>query len=508
MRRALSVLLLVACAVAGPAAAQAPDGQLTWAYHITIAPTWFDPADTPAIITPFTYYYAIHDALVKPMPGQPLAPSLAESWTVTPDGLAYDFTLRKGVRFHNGDVFTADDVKFSFERYRGGAAAMFKARIAAVEVIDPQHVRFRLRQPWPDFMTFFGTPATGIAWIVPKKYVERVGDDGFRKAPVGAGPYRFVSYTPGVELVLEAFDQYWRKTPSVRRLVFRIVTDDATRLAMLKRGEADIAHNLNGPLAEEARRTPGVTLKAIAVPANFWLVFTEQWSPKSPWHDRRVRLAANHAIDRAAISQAESLGFSRPTGSIIPATFDFYWPAPLYAFDPGKARQLLAEAGYPGGFDAGEFFCDQSFANVGEAVSNYLKAVGIRTRLRPLERAAFFGQYREKKLRPILQSGSAAFGNAATRLEAFVAAGGMFTYGSYPDIEGLFHEQATELDVKKREAILHRLQQLIHDKTMFAPIWELAFISAHGPRVAESGLGLITNLGFSSPYEELKLKAK
>ena len=294
----------------------------------------------------------------------------------------------------------------------------------------------------------------------------------------------------------------------MKRLVFKIVTDDATRLAMLKRGEVDIAHNLNGPLAEEARRTPGVTLKPIAVPANFWLVFTEQWNPKSPWHDRRVRLATNHAIDRGAISQAESLGFSRPTASIIPATFDFYWPAPPYAYDPAKAKQLLAEAGYPGGFDAGELFCDASFSNVGEAVANYLKAVGIRTRLRPLERAAFFGQYREKKLRPILQSGSAAFGNAATRLEAFVAASGMFTYGSYPDIEGLFHEQAMELDVKKREAILHRLQQLIHDKVMFGPIWELAFISAHGPRVAESGLGLITNLGFSSPYEELKLKAK
>ena len=207
MRRALLVLLLV-LGTAETAVAQAAEGQLTWAYHITIAPTWFDPADTPAIITPFTYYYAIHDALVKPMPGQPLAPSLAESWSASADGLTYEFVLRKGVKFHNGDLLTAEDVKFSFERYRGGAASMFKSRVAAVEIVDPQRVRVRLRQPWPDFMTFYGTPATGIAWIVPKKYVERVGDEGFRKAPVGAGPYRFVSYTPGVELVLEAFDQY------------------------------------------------------------------------------------------------------------------------------------------------------------------------------------------------------------------------------------------------------------------------------------------------------------
>ena len=118
-------------------------------------------------------------------------------------------------------------------------------------------VRFQLKEPWPDFLTFYATPATGAAWIVPAKYVEKVGDDGFKKAPVGAGPYRFVSSTPGVELVLEANEQYWRKTPSVKRLVFKAVTDEVTRLAMLKRGEADIAYVVRGPLAEEVQRTPG-----------------------------------------------------------------------------------------------------------------------------------------------------------------------------------------------------------------------------------------------------------
>ncbi len=473
-----------------------------------MAPTWFDPAETPGIITPFMILYALHDALVKPMPGLPLAPSLAESWSASPDGVVYEFVLRKGARFHNGDPVTAEDVKFSFERYKGTAAATYKARTAAVEVVDPQRVRFRFKQPWPDFMTFYGTPATGAGWIVPKKYVEKVGEDGFKKAPVGAGPYRFVSFTPGVELVLEAFEQYWRKTPSVKRLVFRVVPDEATRLAMLKRGEADIAYSIRGPLAEELRRTPGLTLKPNYPPGTFWLVFLDQWDAKSPWHDKRVRLAANHAIDRQAINQAETLGFSKITGSIIPHNFDSAWPPAPYPFDPTRARQLLAEAGYPNGFDAGDYFCDISYANLGEAVVNYLKTVGIRAQIRPLERAAFFAQYREKKFRNIVQSGSGAFGNTATRIEAFVATGGAYVYGSYGDIDGLFQEQASEPDGKKREATLHRIQQLMHEKVMFAPIWELAFINGQGPRVAESGLTLIPMHAYSAPYEDLRLKGK
>src|SRR5213596_1707336 len=241
-------LALAALLVAAPAAA-APDGDVTWAVHISLAPTWFDPAETPSVITPFMMLYALHDAVVKPMPGNPMAPSLAESWTVSKDGLAYDFVLRRGVRFHNGEPVTAEDVKFSLERYRGGGASTLKARVAGVDVVDPQRVRIRLKQPWPDFMTFYGTPATGAAWVVPKKYVERVGDDGFKRAPVGAGPYRFVSFNPGVELVLEANEGYWRKPPSVKRLIFRSVPDDTTRLAMLKRGEADIAYAIRGALA-------------------------------------------------------------------------------------------------------------------------------------------------------------------------------------------------------------------------------------------------------------------
>ena len=169
-RRAAAPLLALAVLLAAvPRASAAPEGQMSWAVHVSLAPTWFDPAETPSVILPFMVLYALHDALVKPMPGNPMAPGLAESWTASRDGLTYEFVLRKGVRFHNGDPLGAEDVKFSFERYKGGGAAILKARVAAVEAVDPQRVRFRLKQPWPDFMTFYATPATGAAWIVPKK---------------------------------------------------------------------------------------------------------------------------------------------------------------------------------------------------------------------------------------------------------------------------------------------------------------------------------------------------
>ena len=502
---ALVVALLLLGSLGSTPTPAAPEGQLTWAVHVSIAPTWFDPAETPGIITPYMFLYALHDAMLKPMPGNPQAPSLAESWSASKDGLTYDFVLRKGTKFHNGEPVTADDVKFSFDRYKGAAAKSLKDRVAAVETADPGRVRFRLKAPWPDFLIFY-TSATGAGWIVPRKYVEKVGDDGYKKAPVGAGPYRFVSFTPGVELVMEAFEPYWRKTPSVKRLVFRVVPDDATRLAMLKRGEADIVYSVRGALGEEVARTPGLRLAAIVLPASQWLVFVDQWKPGSPWADRRVRLAANLAVDRTAINQAETLGHSRLTGSMIPQDFEFAWVAPLYPYDPAKAKQLLAEAGYPNGFDGGEYSIDTAYGSVGEAIVNYWKAVGIRSQLRPLERVAFFAQYREKKLRNVIGSGTAAFGNAATRLEAFVHSKGIYAYGGYPDIDGLFEEQAGELDRKKREATLHKIQQLIHEKVMYLPIWELGWLNGVGPRVAEPGLGLIPMHAYSAPYEDLKLK--
>ena len=206
VRLATAILLgsaLGGVALATEVRAQAqPADQITVAFDVSIAPSFLEPAETPGIGTPFVFLYALHDALIKPMPGNNMAPCLAESWTESPDGLTYEFKLREGLRFHNGDPFTAEDVKFSFHRYRGTAAKLLHERVKAVEIIDPHRVRFVLHAPWPDFLAFYATPATGAAWVVPKKHIERVGEEGFKKHPVGLGPYRFVRLSAGVELVL------------------------------------------------------------------------------------------------------------------------------------------------------------------------------------------------------------------------------------------------------------------------------------------------------------------
>jgi peptide/nickel transport system substrate-binding protein len=507
-RRHRLVLPLIAAAlmlaVALPATAQ-PAGQAVIAFHVTIAPTWFDPSTAPPQITPFGVMYAIHDALVRPYPGHKMGNSLAESWKESPDGKTYEFKLRRGLKFHNGEPVTAEDVKFSFERYKGAGASEFKARVREVEAVDALTVRFQLKEPWPDFMTFYGTTATAAGIVVPKKYVTQVGDEGFRKHPIGAGPYKFVSHKPGIEVVLEANPGYWRVVPSIKTLVMKSVSDQDTRLAMLKKDEADIGVAFDGPQAEEIKRDARLQLVASKHASIFWIEFAEQWDPKSPWHDKRMRLAVNHALDRQKINEAACLGFCPPAGVIVPRVMDFALQVEPPAYDPQKAKQLLAEAGYPNGLDAGEFVPIPGFATVAEASVNYLGAVGIRLKIRPMERATFYAAWRDKKIRGIFLTAVGNSGNAASRVQEFIQSKGSYAYGGYPDIDELFQQQARERDPKKREALLFKIQQLTIDRAMFAPVMDLRALMGVGNRVAKHTITDVWMSPFPS-YEDMRLK--
>src|SRR5213593_2843173 len=191
-RRAFRLVLAVAalaCAVLvsgrfDEAASQPkPEGEMRWALYVTLSPVWFDPGEVVGQINSFWVLYAMHDALVKPMPGNLMTPSLAESWTVSADQRVYEFKLREGLKFHNGDLFTAEDVKFSFHRTKG--TRILKEKVREITVVDPYRVRFALHEPFPDFMAFYGTLTTGAGWVVPRKYVEKVGDEGFKRQPIG-----------------------------------------------------------------------------------------------------------------------------------------------------------------------------------------------------------------------------------------------------------------------------------------------------------------------------------
>jgi peptide/nickel transport system substrate-binding protein len=498
---AICAVLAGACTVA--AAQTKPQGEMRWALYVTLPAAWFDPAEVVGVLTPFWVLYALHDALVKPMPGNPMAPSLAESWTVSADQTAYEFKLREGVKFHNGDPFTAEDVKFSFERAK---AKQLHEKVKEVVIVDPHRVRFVLREPWPDFMTYYGTLATGAGWVVPKKYFEAVGSDGFKKHPVGLGPYKFVSSTPGIDLVMEANEDYWRKVPSIKRLVYRSVPEATTRLAMLKRGEVDLAYLLDAALAEDVKRDPNLKLAFSGGIGTFYLDFLDMWDPKSPWADRRVRLAAAHAIDARAVSEAETLGASPPTGNVVPRGFEFALPLEPYPHDPAKAKQLLAEAGYPNGFDAGDLYPWPPYFSAGEAITNDLQAVGIRTRVRTMERAAHWAALASKKLKGLCMCVNAVYGNAASRISETVPSDGAFAYGGYPDVDALFREQSRESDRAKREAMLHRIQQLVYERVRFAAIFDYIWPSAVGPRVADPALMKINPYPWSAPLEDVKLK--
>jgi len=500
----VTATLLVGAAQAWTA--DAPAGQVTVSFHVTLAPSWLDPSSAPPQITPFGLMYALHDALVRPLPGQKMGASLAESWTESRDGLTYEFKLRRGLKFHNGDPVTAEDAKFSFDRYQGAGAREFRARVRQVDAVDPLTVRFTLKEPWPDFMTFYGTTATAAAIVLPKKYFEQVGADGFKQRPIGAGPYRFVSQRAGIEVVLEAFPGYWRHAPYIQRLTMKSVPDGTTRLAMLKSGETDIAYFMDGTDALALRGDARFAIVPTRHASIFWIEFPDQWDPKSPWHDKRLRQAVNYALDRKTTSEAACLGHCPPAGVIVPRVMDFALQVPPLPYDPQRAKQLLAEAGYPNGLDAGEFVPIPGFPTVAEAALNNMNAVGIRLKMRLMERATFYAAWQEKKLRGgLFLTAVGNSGNAASRVESFMYSKGPYAYGGYPDLDELFQQQARERDPARRETLLHRIQQITIDRAMYAPIMDLRGLQGIGPRLADHTINSIPMYPFPS-HEDMRLK--
>ena len=209
---------------------------------------------------------------------------------------------------------TAEDVVFSFRRYKAGLAKFIHGKTEKVEAVNPYLVRIQFKEPFPDFLDYFLPGTTTIGWVVPKKYIEKVGDAGFKKNPVGCGPYKFVEFVPGVKLVGEAFEQFWRKVPKIKRMEFHSVSEPATRLAMVKRGEMDVATLMIDVYFQEVKKDPKLRLLIPFSPSQRLVYIPAQWDPKSPWADARVRKAASLAVDRKTLADIHMPG-SGPLGS-------------------------------------------------------------------------------------------------------------------------------------------------------------------------------------------------
>jgi peptide/nickel transport system substrate-binding protein len=484
------------------AQAAPPAGTLKQAIHWGLSADWLDPATNSSLIPSQIVLYFLHDALLKPMPDGNFSPCLAESWTISPDAKVYEFKIRQGVKFHNGDPLTAEDVIFSFWRYKAGQAKIIHDRTEKVEAVNPYLVRIRFKEAFPDFLEYLLPGATTMAWIAPKKYIEKVGEAGYKKHPIGAGPYKFVEFVAGQRLVGEAFPEFWRKAPSIKRIEIHIVAEPATRLAMAGRGEADIATLMQGVFYENLKKDPKLRMLAPLSPSRWMVYFTSQFDPKSPWSDERVRKAASLAIDRQTLADIHMPGCG-PIGSLGLPGDPMALEYPADPYDPEKAKKLLAEAGYPKGFHGGKFYpYEGGYWPYGEQVANYWKAIGISVDTVLYDRPAWFANRQGGKMKGgIFIDNSQAPTIGGRLLYLFGSTG----YGNYPDVQELWDKYNRETSAKGRKDLIGRIQKLIHDKTMFIPLTATNSPAAFGPRVKGNPYKIQPMIWFTAPFEDMEL---
>jgi peptide/nickel transport system substrate-binding protein len=340
--------------------------------------------------------------------------------------------------------------------------------------------------------------------VVPKKYVEKVGAAGFKKHPVGAGPYKFVEFVPGVRLVGEAFADYWRRAPHIQRIELHTIPETATRLTMLRRGEVDIATFMTDVFYQDAKKDSKLRLLHPLSPAKIVLSFASQWDPKSPWSDPRVRLAASLALDRKTLADIHHPG-THPIGSLglegDPSTVQF----PPDPYDPERARKLLAEAGYPKGFHGGKFYpYNGPYRAYGEQIATYWKGVGISFDTVLLERPAWLAARRGGKFEGGIFLETTSASTIAGRLEHLFT--GSRGYGSYPEIQKLWAQYKAEVNSEVRNDLIKRIQSMVREKHMFIPLNQLCSPTAFGPRVKGNPYRIQPMLWFPAPFEDIELE--
>jgi peptide/nickel transport system substrate-binding protein len=475
--------LLIGLLVAPGLAWAAPQGKVVIAQGVD--PTTLDTMnqqETPASVVAAH----IFDTLVERDQNLKVVPALAAELPKLVAPTVWEVKLRKGVKFHNGEEFNAESVKFSLERTKEPAmrgSSNFKP-IERVEIVDPYTVRVHTVKPWPIFVNAL---TQRQASMYPAKAYAGKDTQFISKNPIGTGPYRFVRWNKDEEIVLEANEQYWRGSPHVRTVVFRPIPDDAVRVAALQNGEVDVAVNIPPHLANIIANHPKVFLSTAPSIRTIQLMFyTHQFDAQNkligpyqgPTADKRVRQAITSAIDADEIVKSVLDGKAQRVATLLP-NMHFGFDPSLKPIKPDLARtkKLLAEAGYPNGLELvlnspqGRYVRDKEVA---EAVAGQLTKAGIKTQLKTYEFVNYLNNLvYTHKAGPVWLIG---WGQPTMDAEGIYVplfrSGSLLSNYYNPDLDGLVDEAQRTMDEKKRLEIYHRINRLWIDDAAAVPLYQ------------------------------------
>jgi peptide/nickel transport system substrate-binding protein len=429
---------------------------------------------------------------------------IAQSWQEADDKLSWTFTLRKGVKFHDGAELTAEDVKFSIDslfdpKAVAGLLGPTRAAFKEVEIRDPWTVVVHLQQP-AVFLPWNFSCATGSeGMIVPKKYFQQVGADGFAKNPIGSGPYKVAKNTLGAFIQLEALDSHWRDgSPKFKTVTFLLVPEESTRLAQLRTGEADL-------IAVSRERVPEVKAAGFNVFSKrndqVVAVYMQQQWDSVPIADKRVRQALNLAIDREALIKFVFAGQGVPVAMYPIGSYGVAGGADStlkpYPYDPQRARQLLAEAGYPNGFETKIYSYvtgDLPELNrLSEAVADYLAKVGVKARITPMDRAALSTKRQARTLSGDLLPWSTPNRSLAIHIVTIINAlhhsKAMFSSTADPELDQLIERALAATDVQEAERLVGDMHRYLYDHANNITIGEIHTNYATNQKVTAWDLG-------------------
>ncbi len=488
----------IAAASIDPDRTRVPAGKLTIAVHVSLSPKWLNPQTTPATMA-YELLWKMHDNMVKSAEGNIYTYALAEFYDMSADLKTATVRLRPGLKFHNGAAVTAEDVKFSYENYHGMNATYLHQRTARVEIVDARTVRFHFKQPFLDFLQYYGTTASSAGIIIPKAYYLSLGatnaerDEKFVQAPIGAGPYKFVRQEPGIEVEFAAFTDYWRKIPHVKTVVSRGVRELPVRVAALKSGEVDFAYFITGELLQSVIDDPMLRYHPNNS-APFWLMFPDIDDPTSPFHDKRVRQAVSLALDRQFLADRETAGLAIPWGNFIPPEWPGAVQRPPDEYNLPEAKRLMAAAGYAEGFSIDWFTPFPAVESLSLRVMEQLRAIGIKSQMNVMERPVYYQKLLEGKRqegyghkgfpgRQIVMSISVITGDASVYVDNWLRCGGSYSMVCDQRIEALWQRYVASLDLQERTDLVTQAQNIALDEYFMVPIYINSFTLGMGPRV-------------------------